>query len=985
MEKRPDYQWRALTRSTLSYQKRQKFANICCIALCPLLMVAIAGILGIVVTNLLKKSMGTTETVYCANATGLVPGTTIPRATLDKVSLVSTPSFFFSSGMDYSKTTDSDFSYSYYACINWFEHDYPSSAPYELYNNSGLIPRRDTTFLPDPSGGWLNSNNSTNAYRLDRAQQFPWAIVRDASGVNSGVKNKQPVLNSLSQALSAINGTAGDSGLLGAIDTNLFVDINLPNSTNPQPSVNGMQPVPFFDKTNAKSDVDMDNLLIDKIQSITGRIAALREYKSSDVRVDSYFQIRKALLDMPWGAITFDSVNAANKQWKYTMQVGSDKRLISTGYMPSSGLRKIALQAMLGNAMARTAGNNRNDITITHGLRMYPVLQRATADIPIASYVGRILFPFGISFLLPIFVITLVKEKEDRILIMMRINGLKARNYYFVRFLQFFIMQFIATIIFVLTGVGFSMPFFTRTNPGIYIILLIIWTVVLTLMSFFLSCLFSKSQTSLISVFVLVLTGVIINTVVEQLVPGNISLAYFIWPPFAFYRALSLINMASIGSNNQVPYEWSTLSENNQVLEAMLFLIGEIVVLILLTAYLNLVVPSEYGVNKPWYFIFTEPFKWLRNKMNPPKNKAILEDGSTTQITRNGDDDEDYLEYVEEDDDVRAERDRVLNNRHPAASPLVTKHIRKVYGNGKVAVKDVTLAIEPNLVFGLLGPNGAGKTSLIHMLTGLYPPTSGEAWLNGYNIATQMKDVYQTMGICPQHDILWDDLSVEEHLYFYARLKGVHPTEEKAAVDKAIENVALQDFRERLSKGLSGGEKRRLSIAISLIGSSGVVFMDEPTTGLDPEVRRVIWDIINRSKEGRSIVLTTHSMEEAEVLCRNVGIMAKGLLRCIGSIFHLKDIYGKGFRLSLAGSPQCMPAARSYVEQFLPEGWQCIDNFANHASYEFRPTATTLSTLFEQLEKHKTDLGLDDWGISQTSLEEVFLRIVQDADANAEL
>jgi len=137
-------------------------------------------------------------------------------------------------------------------------------------------------------------------------------------------------------------------------------------------------------------------------------------------------------------------------------------------------------------------------------------------------------------------------------------------------------------------------------------------------------------------------------------------------------------------------------------------------------------------------------------------------------------------------------------------------------------------------VFGLLGPNGAGKTTLISILTGLYPPSAGEAYLAGFNVNTEMKDIYLNIGVCPQHDILWDDLTVEEHLLFYARIKGVSPAKEAAAVESSLNTVSLKKFRSRLSKGLSGGEKRRLSLAISLIGSGKGVFLDEPTVRFSP-------------------------------------------------------------------------------------------------------------------------------------------------------
>ena len=125
-----------------------------------------------------------------------------------------------------------------------------------------------------------------------------------------------------------------------------------------------------------------------------------------------------------------------------------------------------------------------------------------------------------------------------------------------------------------------------------------------------------------------------------------------------------------------------------------------------------------------------------------------------------------------------------------------------------------------------------------------------------------------SIGVCPQHDILWDDLTVGEHLLFYARLKGVPSSQERAKVIESLERVRLVPFENRLTRGLSGGEKRRLSIAIALVGDPTVVFLDEPTTGLDPEVRRLIWNIISEAKVGRTIILTTHSMEEAEVLCQ---------------------------------------------------------------------------------------------------------------------
>ena len=151
--------------------------------------------------------------------------------------------------------------------------------------------------------------------------------------------------------------------------------------------------------------------------------------------------------------------------------------------------------------------------------------------------------------------------------------------------------------------------------------------------------------------------------------------------------------------------------------------------------------------------------------------------------------------------------------------------------------------------------------------------------------------------MCPQFDILWGDLTVEEHLLFYARLKGINPKEEKQNTKNAMEEVYLTRFAKFKVKQLSGGMKRRLSVAISLVGDPKIIFLDEPSTGLDPENRRQLWDILSKVRNKRAIIITTHSMEEADVLCHRIGIVLDGILRCVGPQVRLKTPYGGGYHL----------------------------------------------------------------------------------------
>ncbi|KAJ1530067.1 hypothetical protein HK096_008642, partial [Nowakowskiella sp. JEL0078] len=286
----------------------------------------------------------------------------------------------------------------------------------------------------------------------------------------------------------------------------------------------------------------------------------------------------------------------------------------------------------------------------------------------------------------------------------------------------------------------------------------------------------------------------------------------------------------------------------NEHNSALLVMIIMTIIIFTLAAYLQQVIPSEFGVPKPWHFPITSLFKKKTVNKGEWHGKIV---------------EPDLIELEGEDEDVKAERARVLADDFDDSNyPLIMKTMRKEFsgrkGGKKIAVKNVTFAVESGIVSGLLGPNGAGKTTLINILTGLYEPSAGQAKIGGFDVSTQRDQVYQVIGVCPQHDILWDDLSVGEHLLFYARLKGVSKDKEKVAVDEALKTVALLDYYKRLSKGLSGGEKRRLCIAIALVGSPKVVFLDEPTTGLDPEVRRLIWSIVNDAKKDKTIILTTH-------------------------------------------------------------------------------------------------------------------------------
>ncbi|CAG8486112.1 3807_t:CDS:10 [Ambispora leptoticha] len=449
---------------------------------------------------------------------------------------------------------------------------------------------------------------------------------------------------------------------------------------------------------------------------------------------------------------------------------------------------------------------------------------------------------------------------------------------------------------------------------------------------------------------------------------------WYIHPSFAFYEGIRRITDTASLINNLRPYELFSLQADDELFVIMTVLISEAFLMIILSLYFQLVLPSEYGIQKGYFFFITEPFK--KYILNQKNNDTNIHDPTQTIMLAQA------LGETMGDDDVKAERLRVLSGNYPVESTnLVVKELVKVYPDGKLAVDNLTFAVEKNVVFGLLGPNGAGKTSTMHILTGLYPLTSGSVYIDGTDIRSDVEKIYTKIGVCPQFDLLWPDLTIEEHLLFYARLRGVDPRLETEAINHTLKLVELTEFKYRLVRGLSGGEKRRLSIAIALTGDSKVVFLDEPTTGLDPDVRRTIWSIIANAKQGKTIILTTHSMEEADALCDRLGIMAAGHLRCLGSPLHLKQKHGTGYQISFnVVATASLDHACDQIIALLPYPHNQIEKFDTMATYQFGAQQGTLATLFKEIEQNKVNWGIQDYSITQSSLEDVFLRVVKAAE-----
>ncbi|MDR0470397.1 MAG: ABC transporter ATP-binding protein [Nitrososphaerota archaeon] len=223
---------------------------------------------------------------------------------------------------------------------------------------------------------------------------------------------------------------------------------------------------------------------------------------------------------------------------------------------------------------------------------------------------------------------------------------------------------------------------------------------------------------------------------------------------------------------------------------------------------------------------------------------------------------------------------------------IYTENLCKNYGSVK-AINNLNLNVRAGEIFGFLGPNGAGKTTTIRVLTTLTRPTSGYVSVGGYDIRDEIDKVKKVIGVVQQHLSLDRDLTVRENMEFHARIQHLSSSKRKQRITELLEYVELTEYADKMIDMLSGGMKKKASIVCSLLHEPKLLFLDEPTVGLDAQARRRLWDLVRRlNKDGTTIFLTTHYIEEAEVLCDRVGIMHHGQLIAVDDPANLREKVG---------------------------------------------------------------------------------------------
>ncbi|XP_047569280.1 phospholipid-transporting ATPase ABCA3-like [Lutra lutra] len=550
---------------------------------------------------------------------------------------------------------------------------------------------------------------------------------------------------------------------------------------------------------------------------------------------------------------------------------------------------------------------------------------------------------------------SIVWEREKRLKEYQLIIGLKNWIIWAAYFFTFFFFYIIIISMICILFSIFSEPVFRFSDGSFIFVFLMCYAIASIFFAFMVSTFFNKVHLAASAGSLLYFASFFpFNTIIQFY--GQMTLTKKVAACLSSNVALALgISHLLKLEVRQIGIRWNNIWTPVHLEDNLMF--GYILLMLLLDAflyglvtwYIETVFPGQYGVPQPWYFFLMHSY-WF----GAPKIRRRKEEMKNCGETPN--------KYFE-----------------PEPSTLVAgiqiKHLHKEFGD-KVVVNNMSLNLYKGQITILLGQNGAGKTTVLSLLIGCYPPTRGKVYIHGFDISKNIIEIRKNLGFCPQHDMLFNDLTLSEHLFFYSVVKRIYQNMYCMEIDHMLSTFNLLEKRDTFSKSLSGGMKRKLAIIIALIGGSQVVILDEPSCGLDPVSRRATRDLLQQYKQDRTILVATNHMDEADLLGDRIAIMVKGTLQCCGSSVFLKQIYGAGYRIVMEKESHCdVEKISEIIHSYIPEA--TVENFtgAELSFFLSKEYIQRFEALINDLEKNQKELGIANFGASITTMEEVFNKV----------
>jgi len=727
---------------------------------------------------------------------------------------------------------------------------------------------------------------------------------------------------------------------------------------------------------------------------------------------------------------------------RYTIQYNpTEEQYYGTTSKPVTGVA-LPMKKGLELAIFQTISPNSTTTTFDYGWQSYAHPEIQPTDV--VSTFGPVFYLGALMFNVVIQLGQLVMEKELHLFQVLKQMGVSDSAYWISNLVWMMSLNLATVFSLIISGCIFQFKFFLVNSFGTYFFLFLLFAWSMIPIVFLLSVIVRQSKSATVLGFALFMIGIVIQSFSSTVFTADVTWyrVIFSFLPFALLSK----GMADIGafSNSaaSVGLRWSERANSAAAFPLTVtynWLILDFFYYLFLALYLSKVLPDESG-NRQHLCFCVFPSFWCPRKCRRAEVKRSKADfasvgqdqpptlpggvplnnvSADSAVSPSAMQTEEYknLQALEqsklgEDADVLDEIKRVqqyeLDKQKNVQGFVETSPVRfielgKIFW-GRVccccsnhakdfhAVRGLSLMLEKNRLFVLLGHNGAGKTTTFNMMTGLTQSTYGDAVVMGRSINNEMDSVTEFIGVCPQHDVLWEQLSPREHLAMFAAFKNLPVEQVASEIEERLEDVQLTYVGDKASSTFSGGMKRRLSVAISLVGNPQVVYLDEPTTGMDPISRRAVWDLILKVKRSRVTVLTTHSMEEADVLGDRIGIMKQGKFIAMGTTLHLKQKFGSGYRVSvifesslesgtskkqeeLARLSAVAQSVITFVQQQISSA-KVISKVGNSVDFKMdQASGDKLPLLLAQLEANKLQFGISDIQLNLTTLEEVFLSV----------
>ena len=594
------------------------------------------------------------------------------------------------------------------------------------------------------------------------------------------------------------------------------------------------------------------------------------------------------------------------------------------------------------------------DINFNFGLNSYPEAVKNPRDYATIEPMLSYLITMQFTFVFLSFSIQMLEEKEQKLEKLLERQGMSTFKYLCSWFINFIIASIFTNIATIFGGLQLIQSFW-----GIYILDIFLFNLSLFSLLLFIVTVSKNKKIGLLLVNLIGFGSLVFGYVLNQGDPHKtIQILFNFFPNANLFCSIKLIIKLQFLGKYSAGYLLLNYNGINY-LDTLIMYIVEIIFYISISLFIRGYQNS--GLNLIYYIksIFTK----VERKINDLSEKIEVFNQAT------------YHEELNE-------KNQALKNQNLYLS---IRNVTRKYDQ-LIAVNNFNGELFKNEIFCLLGHNGAGKTTLIKMISGAEDPDGGDIFLNNISVVTNKNYLFHNIGLCQQEDIFFDYLTVYEHLKYMMEIKGIKSDLQQISI--LINKIGLAEKQTALCKTLSGGEKRKLCVALALIGNSELVLLDEPTSGMDIISKRALWDFLKEFKNNKIIILTTHSLDEAEYLGDRIGIMTNGHYICSGTSSFLKSKYPCGFNLNLLiDSKICNDNIKQKLYNELIQYEPNLEikiSSKGLFSLNIQSNNQNIKEIFNVITTHKEEYGIEDYTVSSTSLEDVFLKLNHKITINEE-